>query len=108
VTGARRAALLAGLLLGVVGCGGGAGPVEAGETEPAAGEVTLAVHGMTCATCAVTVRVALGRVEGVASVDVDVADGRAVVRYQPDRVDVARIADAIGAAGYPATILEGG
>ena len=61
---------------------------------------------MTCASCAVTVKVALGRLPGIAEVAVDTANGRAVVRFDRAQVDAARIAAAITAAGYPSSVLS--
>lgn len=90
--------------------------VSAGEavvTEPsgsaapiATHRATVAIEGMTCGSCAVTVKAALARLPGVAEVRVDVARGRAEVRFDRTRVDAERIAEAITEAGYPASVVS--
>jgi len=77
---------------------GGRGGAPGAATDT----VTLAVGNMTCALCAVTVRRAVGRVDGVAEVVVDAARGTATVRFDPQRTAVAAIAAAARDAGFPA------
>lgn len=96
--------LFLGLLGGPTGCLGGEAASEA-QAPAATHAATLAIEGMTCASCAVTVKVALGRLPGISEVQVDTANGRAVVRYDAGQVDAARIAAAITDAGYPASVL---
>lgn len=94
----------------------GGGPVachreEAARMEPAptaTHAATFAVEGMSCASCATTIKVALGRLPGIAEVRVDTANGRAVVRFDRAQVDAARIAATITEAGYPSAVLSEG
>ncbi|HUG39499.1 MAG TPA: cation-translocating P-type ATPase [Longimicrobiales bacterium] len=71
--------------------------------------IDLPVRGMDCASCAAHVRDALEGVEGVESADVLVAAEKAIVTYDEARADLARLADAVAAAGYsvPADALPG-
>ncbi|MGH7175999.1 MAG: cation transporter, partial [Tepidisphaeraceae bacterium] len=69
-------------------------------------ESALLVGGMTCASCVAHVEKTASRVPGVEQCDVNLARGRAVVRYDPERTDPVRIADAITDSGYPATPEE--
>jgi copper chaperone CopZ len=98
-----HAALLV-LALAFAGCGSttNATPtaVEVGELASA----TLRVDGMTCASCEVSIRVAAEKLDGVHLAEVDYESGSARVRYDPDKVTPARIAEAISALGYPATV----
>ncbi len=71
-------------------------------------EASFAVSGMTCGSCAVTIRTALARMDGVGPVDVDVAAGIATVGFDPERVSPLDIAQAISATGYEAALLAGG
>jgi len=48
-------------------------------SAPVDGRVTLMISGMTCAGCVRSVEQMLSAVQGVAHVDVHLADGRAVV-----------------------------
>ena len=63
---------------------------------------SFTVENMTCATCPISVKKAMLRVEGVKSVDIDFATKTAQVVFDPARTKP----DAIGAAssdvGYPA------
>jgi Cu+-exporting ATPase len=71
------------------------------ETEELA-EATLAVSGMNCASCVSHVEKAARGVAGVESAQVNLARGRAVVRFDPARTDAAAVSAAIAASGYPA------
>jgi mercuric ion binding protein len=90
---------------GVAGCLGDDAQ-HAAHAPAATHTATLAIEGMTCASCVVTVKVALGRLPGIAEVQVDTANGRAVVRFDRAQVDAARIAAAITDAGYPSSVLS--
>lgn len=61
---------------------------------------TLDVHGMTCHACVRRVRDAL-RLEGVARVEVRLADGRVEIEHDA-RTSAATLTAAIHAAGYDA------
>jgi mercuric ion binding protein len=66
---------------------------------------SFAVDNMTCATCPITVRTAMSRVDGVRSVEVDFASKRATVSYDPARATPEAIALASTNAGYPARLV---
>lgn len=68
--------------------------------------VTLAVPGMTCAACPITVKKALSRVEGVREVEVSYARREAVVRFDDTLTTAAALARASANAGYPATVKD--
>lgn len=97
--------LLLALCGGVTGCLGDDAQHVA-QAPAATHTVTFAIEGMTCASCAVTIKVALGRLPGIAEVQVDTTSGRAVVRFDRAQVDAARIAAAITDAGYPSSVLS--
>src|SRR3954451_12442777 len=69
-------------------------------TEPA--ETALSVSGMNCASCVSHVEKAARSVAGVSAAQVNLARGRAVVRYDPARTDPAMVAAAITDSGYTA------
>lgn len=56
---------------------------------------TLRIDGMTCAGCAVAVKMAAGKVDGVASVDVSLEKNQARIAYDPARTTPSAIAKAI-------------
>ncbi|WP_175241141.1 mercury resistance system periplasmic binding protein MerP, partial [Burkholderia cenocepacia] len=54
--------------------------------------VTLAVPGMTCAACPITVKKALSKVEGVSQVDVTFEKREAVVTFDDAKASVQKLA----------------
>jgi Cu+-exporting ATPase len=65
-------------------------------------EQAFSVSGMNCASCVAHVQKSAIRAAGVQECDVNLARGRAVVRFDPAQTDSTQIADAITRAGYPA------
>src|SRR5882672_10786210 len=65
-------------------------------------EVTLNVDGMTCASCVAHVEKALKSVPGTESAPVNLARGRARVRFDPSKTDPSKLAEAIEHSGYHA------
>jgi Cu+-exporting ATPase len=65
-------------------------------------ELGFSVSGMNCASCVSHVQHAIDSVPGVRSANVNLARGRAAVRFDPAQTDAAHIAQAITKSGYPA------
>jgi mercuric ion binding protein len=80
---------------------------EARAQGAAEARVNLHIEGMHCATCPITVRTVLRRLDGVADVTVSVSDKRARVVYDPQRVTPERMARAVTDAGYPTSVERG-
>ncbi|HOJ95933.1 MAG TPA: heavy metal translocating P-type ATPase [Methanospirillum sp.] len=74
--------------------------VEKSGFKVALEKVVVRVGGMTCASCVQTVTRALTALDGVVSVTVNLATERAYISYNPSRIDVRKIRDAIQSAGY--------
>jgi P-type Cu+ transporter len=73
------------------------------ETQAAAGaptEVRLPITGMTCASCVRRVEKALGKVDGVAEANVNLATENATVAYDSSRVTLDALKGAVEKAGY--------
>lgn len=70
--------------------------------ENGAKEVTIAIGGMTCAACARTVEKAVNKVDGVTYGSVNFATEKATISYDPGKVRLSEIKDAITKAGYKA------
>lgn len=66
--------------------------------------VTLAVPGMTCAACPITVKKALSKVEGVSQVNVSFDKREAVVTFDDAKASVQRLTKATEDAGYPSSV----
>lgn len=60
----------------------------------------LTIQGMSCDHCKRAVTQALSRLEGVMSVEVDVAGGKATVSYDPAAVSESALREAVEEAGY--------
>ena len=69
--------------------------------------VELAITGMTCASCAARIEKRLNKLDGVAAT-VNFASEHAAVAYDPAQVDVDDLIGAVEAAGYGASLPEGG
>ena len=66
--------------------------------------VTLAVPGMNCAACPITVKTALKRVSGVQNVEVSYERREAVVNFGYSKVATPLLMQATADAGYPSTV----
>jgi mercuric ion binding protein len=66
----------------------------------------FSIDKMTCATCPITVRKAMQRVDGVEEVTVDLDSKTAIVVYDASLTDVEEIAASSSDVGFPATPIE--
>lgn len=64
--------------------------------------VTVAVEGMTCESCEVTVKAALDKTPGVRSAEVSFKNGNARIQYDPTQANLDKIKSAINSTGYKA------
>ncbi len=69
--------------------------------------VTLAVPGMTCPACPITVKRALSRVDGVIKTEVSFEKREAVVIFDDAKTNVQALTKATENAGYPSTLVKG-
>jgi copper chaperone CopZ len=65
--------------------------------------VHLLVEGMHCGSCSALIEETLAEQAGVTTASVDLDAARAVVEYDPSRLDVDGIRAAVAEAGYAAT-----
>jgi len=68
--------------------------------------VVFAVEKMTCATCPITVRAAMKRVDGVKTVKVDLDSKTATVTFDASVTSASEVAGASSNVGFPATVAE--
>jgi copper chaperone len=61
---------------------------------------TLDVRGMTCGHCKMSVEGALDSLEGVSTVEVDLATGKVNVTYDESKVTLAQMQEAVEEQGY--------
>jgi mercuric ion binding protein len=69
-------------------------------------QATFSIEKMTCATCPITVRKAMQRVDGVKEVTVDFDSKTATVIYDVSLTDTKQIAASSDDVGFPATLIE--
>jgi Cu+-exporting ATPase len=69
-------------------------------------EIQLPITGMTCASCVRRVEKALGKVDGVAEANVNLATEKATVSYDPSRVTLDALTGAVAKAGYGVGEIE--
>jgi len=92
--------------LGMAGIAAVANPVETVDQANAQEQsATFVIENMTCATCPITVKKAIMRVEGVKSVEVDFDAKTATVLFDPAQATPSEIAQASTNAGYPAQAI---
>ncbi len=68
--------------------------------------VVLDIAGMTCGSCVDKIKKTLQSEQGVASVQVDIDSGQAVVGYAADRIKPGTIAAAVAGLGFECRIVE--
>ena len=64
--------------------------------------ITIPIGGMTCAACAQRIEKAIGKLEGVSGVSVNLATEKATVTYHPQTVRASQIKQVITDTGYQA------
>lgn len=65
-------------------------------------KVVLNIEGMTCAACSARVEKALGKVEGITNVNVNLALNKGTIEYNEGSLDVQDIIDIVTKTGYKA------
>jgi mercuric ion binding protein len=73
---------------------------------PAVQTVTLSVPGMSCPTCPITVKKALGQVPGVMHVKSSLEKRQSTVTFDDSKARIDDLINATEDAGYPSTLLS--
>jgi Cu+-exporting ATPase len=63
-------------------------------------KASIHITGMTCTTCAATIEKSLSETPGVEQADVNFASEKASVKYDPTKVDLAKIKNTVSQLGY--------
>ena len=85
----------------------GYGIIRESEKTGTTGTVELYLTGMSCANCALKIEKTLNEMDGVAGAAVNFATEKAVVNFDPVRVETPEIMQAIEDLGYGAGVLDG-
>ena len=75
------------------------------HASPASAPVSLAIEGMTCASCALRIEKGLKKLPGVSEANVNLATEQATVTYDPKLVALDDLLKKVSAVGYSATPL---
>ncbi len=78
------------------------------ETAQPTATVGLEVKGMSCDSCANTIKTELESMEGVIKADVSFERSNAVVQYRPSKVEPERLIRKIRQIGYRAKVKKSG
>lgn len=68
--------------------------------------VTLDVDGMTCSGCEYNVKSALKKLNGVAEVEASFENAAAVVKYDPELVQIDKMIESVNSHGYKASVPD--
>lgn len=74
--------------------------VKSGSDQDKNKKITLSVNGMTCASCEHHIESEVIKLSGVSSVKASYANKSAIIEYDPQKVDEAKIVEAINETGY--------
>ncbi len=77
-----------------------------GLEEPEPKRAELMVEGMTCAACSAAVERSVKKLAGVSSASVNITTNRAVIEYDPSKVKLSEIKQAVIKAGYTPKDIE--
>lgn len=66
--------------------------------------VTLSVPGMRCASCPITIKKAMNKVDGVETIEVNLEKKEALVTFDDAKTTVEALLEATTNAGYPSTV----
>lgn len=69
-------------------------------------EILLPISGMTCASCVKSVEKAIGSLEGVSEISVNLATEKAKIVYNPSKIKIFEIKNVVEKAGYKALDIE--
>ncbi len=69
-------------------------------------EKSFKINGMTCAACVRAVEKAVGKLEGIDKVNVNIATEKMTVSYDEDKINQEDIIEGVNKAGYEALLDE--
>ncbi len=81
--------------------------IMAGALSAEEQSVVLSVPGMKCPACPITVMVAIKRVQGVKSVNVDFESKLAEVSYDNQLTNISNLQQAAKNVGFPSQVIKG-
>lgn len=68
--------------------------------------IVLNLPTMNCPMCPITVKKALNKIDGVASVEINYQKKEAVITFDDEKTSIASLIDATTNAGFPASVRE--
>lgn len=86
----------------LAGCKAGSAESATSTNQTETKTVVMPVEGMSCVACAARVKKALKEIDGVADVEVNLAERNARVRFASSKVSPDRLVAAVNGLGYRA------
>ena len=83
-------------------------PSAASQSSAVAVKLTVSVEGVSCASCTLSIRRALKKVDGVKSVQAGSEPNQAVVTYDPGKVKPQQIVQIIDELGFKTRTVSNG
>lgn len=90
------------LFLGVSACTSQEVPRPSATQQDHLKTVIIPIEGMSCSACAARVKKAVTSIDGVAGVEVNLADRNARVRFAPSKLSPDRLVSTVNGLGYNA------
>ncbi len=82
-------------------------PVVEGTSVRARSRLVFNVEGMHCSNCALAIERAVRALEGVERITINAATARAALEWNPEKLALGKVLDAIRKAGFKPVPLEG-
>lgn len=79
---------------------------ETSEAQAQTKQVTLDVKNMTCASCFITIKGSLKKLDGVKDIKLTMKPPQAVITYDPTKTTTEDLAKTITNAGYPSKVVK--
>jgi copper chaperone len=92
--------MLIAVILTAVSCSGKTNKSTRTDVIMEPSVIEVSIGGMFCTDCEQTIQKRVGELDGIKSVKASYVAGNAVIEYLPDRVDSAKIREAITGSGY--------
>jgi copper chaperone CopZ len=92
--------ILATVMLTAISCSGNPDRKAKSDVQKEASVIEVSIGGMFCTDCELTIQKRVGELAGIKSVKASYTAGNATIQYFPDKIDSAKIRQAITGSGY--------
>jgi copper chaperone len=92
--------ILFAVILTAISCSGNTNKSSEAGRKAASSLIEVSIGGMSCTDCEQTIQKRVGELAGIQSIKASYVTGSAVIEFSPDKVDTAKIRQAITGSGY--------